>query len=207
MERSDEHKSYRRMAQLACERAKQELAGSDDRLPHAAMELRLALEALVYDRAIAFKDVLGEIDGRFWQPQKILEKLVSLDEVLEQPIGISVQLAANEASGEYSEMGKDVPITSKEIRKNYHALGNFVHTPTPDQVRHGGQPAAARIRAKCEDCLSILECQLNATLWNVKAGYNVYLGDCGCEGGSGLSTGLVALWEHKGYCSLHTMSC
>lgn len=171
-------KNYRQFAKIACDQAKKELSGPDERLNHAALDLRLALEALVYERASAFKDVLGGVDSNFWQPQKILEKLVSLDEALEQPVKISVEMDKENAPGQFTELGTDVPITSKEIRKHYHALGNFLHAPTPDRFEAGTLPDANKIRKRCENSIALIEHHLAAKIWNIKAGFQVNLGDC-----------------------------
>jgi len=52
--------NYRNDARNSLKRAKAELTQADDeRLKYAALELRMTMEALTYDRALAYKDELA----------------------------------------------------------------------------------------------------------------------------------------------------
>ncbi len=52
--------NYRNDARNSLKRAIAELAQADDeRLKYAALELRMTMEALTYDRALAYKDELA----------------------------------------------------------------------------------------------------------------------------------------------------
>lgn len=49
--------NYRNQARKSLERANEKLGtGNDEDLKYVALELRMALEALTYDRALAYKD-------------------------------------------------------------------------------------------------------------------------------------------------------
>lgn len=63
--------NFRQSAREAIVRAKEELAtGNLHRLRYAALELRDAMEALTYDRALAFKDEIPPEEYKTWQPRK-----------------------------------------------------------------------------------------------------------------------------------------
>ncbi len=72
---------YRDDARHAVDRAKAELeSGDDERLKYAALELRMALESLIYDRALIYKDEFPPREYETWQPRKLLAVLLEIDE-------------------------------------------------------------------------------------------------------------------------------
>jgi hypothetical protein len=63
---------------LAC--AEDELASADDeRLKYAALELRMAMESLTYDRALAYKEGFPPAEYQSWQPRKVMALLLEID--------------------------------------------------------------------------------------------------------------------------------
>jgi hypothetical protein len=55
------------------------MAASDDRLRYAALELRFAMEAVTYDRALAFRDEISPEEYKTWQPRKLMQILHDID--------------------------------------------------------------------------------------------------------------------------------
>ncbi|MGE3145127.1 MAG: hypothetical protein AB7K35_06040, partial [Pseudorhodoplanes sp.] len=73
-------KKYRQMARESLQRAKNELAAEDPlRYRYAALEMREAIEALIYERANVFKDDVKPDQLKVWQPKKLMQLLVSID--------------------------------------------------------------------------------------------------------------------------------
>lgn len=61
---------YRNDAREYLQRSKNELNSSDnERLKYAVLELRMAMEALTYDRALAYKDEFPPNEYETWQPR------------------------------------------------------------------------------------------------------------------------------------------
>jgi hypothetical protein len=86
--------TFRRLAQESLARAKEELAANTpDRLRYAALELRNAMEALTYQRALAFKDDIPPEEYKTWQARKLMALLVDIDPSIDisSTISISVQ--------------------------------------------------------------------------------------------------------------------
>src|SRR5687767_11114263 len=71
---------YRHSAREHLRNAKVELgANLDDRLKYAALELRMAMECLTYDRALAYKDEFPPDEYETWQPSKVMSVLLEID--------------------------------------------------------------------------------------------------------------------------------
>lgn len=82
--------NFRHSARESLARAKAELAANDPiRLRYAALELRDAMEALTYDRALAFKDDIPPEEYKTWQPRKLMAVLLDID----PSIGITSTIA------------------------------------------------------------------------------------------------------------------
>ena len=72
--------NFRHLARKSLARANAELAANDPhRLRYAALELRDTMEALIYDRAMAFKDDIPSEEYKTWQPRKLMAVLLDID--------------------------------------------------------------------------------------------------------------------------------
>ncbi|MFT8783380.1 hypothetical protein [Acetobacter syzygii] len=71
---------YRNDARRELARAKDELASvADERLKYAALELRMAMESLTYDRALAYREEFPPAEYETWQPRKVMAILLEID--------------------------------------------------------------------------------------------------------------------------------
>src|SRR5689334_18183442 len=74
---------FRHSARESLIRGKAELAANNPhRLRYAALELRDAMEALTYDRALAFKDDIPPEQYKTWQPRKLMAVLLDIDPLI-----------------------------------------------------------------------------------------------------------------------------
>ena len=81
---------YREMARKSLALAKTHLAADNDRdTEYAALELRKAMEALTYSRALAIQDEIPPEEYKRWAPRKVLEMLQRID----PNIGVPLKLA------------------------------------------------------------------------------------------------------------------
>lgn len=61
--------NFRHLAREALARARAELASeASSRLKFAALELRMAIESVTYERALSYKDEIPPSEYRTWQP-------------------------------------------------------------------------------------------------------------------------------------------
>jgi hypothetical protein len=72
--------NYRSLAKERVAEVSRQLALEDSTaLKYAALELRMAMEAITYDRAQAFKDEFPESEYDTWQPKKVMSVLLEIE--------------------------------------------------------------------------------------------------------------------------------
>ncbi len=156
-EKENDHKKlevqYRITAEECVARARAELkSGKDERLRYAALELRMALEALTYYRALIHRNEIPPEAYSAWQPRKVIEMLKEhMGEEVDQPYSLTIR----ETGGELVFTGTDRPISLKEIKDNYDALGSYLHLQSLKQAIK--KPLnLANVRQRCEKVLKIV---------------------------------------------------
>jgi hypothetical protein len=170
---------YRNDARLALERAKAELSsGLDNRLKYAALELRMAMEAVTYDRALAYKDEFPPREYETWQPRKVMSVLLEIDPTADKDSSLSF--------GREEEYGVQAPLmnflgTEKVLNmitlKHYDALGSYLHVQSMKQSRLGKQLDFSEMRLRFQTILRALEEVLSSPIFNVRMGHYASL-DC-----------------------------
>jgi len=151
---------FRFMAREAVERAKAELQTNDDgRLAYAALELRLALEALTYDRATVYEDEIPPEQYATWQPRKLMQLLLSIDPMADQTR--SIRVGRQEDPGipakEMKFMGTDEGLSLETIKEHYDALSHAIHMPSLKQVTSGWSRDLKSLRARCDKVAAAVE--------------------------------------------------
>jgi hypothetical protein len=136
------------------DKARQFLSEPDETsVRHAALELRLAIERIVYRLVALYSEELTDdvLTGLEWQPQKILAVLVECNPGVERESSVNIAF-----TGRPPFMGgRQGPLPRKLIAKYYGKLGSFVHvdlrrtvTDVPEAVRFL-EAAAARLEQHC----------------------------------------------------------
>ncbi|MFZ2311855.1 MAG: hypothetical protein WAV82_04480 [Methylobacter sp.] len=161
---------YRNEARKVLERAKQELDSSDDhRLRYAALDLRMALESLIYERASLYKEELSGKKLSTWQPGKLLSLLLEVDPYVDKSGDLSFGL--EEEYGKPAKMmkplGRERVLSLGEIKKYYDRIGSYLHTPTLEQVAQGKGASTGVIRTRCNEVVDILEQVFSSPVFNV----------------------------------------
>ncbi|MFC7695105.1 hypothetical protein ACFQY5_41570 [Paeniroseomonas aquatica] len=144
------------MARGNLKRAKDELAsGQDHRLRYAALEIRYAMEALTYERAMAYKADIPPSEYDTWQPREVLSLLTEIDPhaALTSTIAIGTEDACGIATDEMTVLGEDVVLTLDNL-KQYGALGSYLHTPTLSQIDDPGAHSPVKLRKRIEACVN-----------------------------------------------------
>jgi transcription elongation factor Elf1 len=163
-------KKYRDIAREAIARAKSELAADDPlRYRYAALEIREAIEALVYERATVFRnDVLPE-QLKVWQPRKLMQLLISVDPAAN--MGCSIRIGEhgpnNELPAEMKPLGTETVLRLQDFKDYYDALGSFLHVLTIAQIDEGRTHDLKKLKAKCDELIPIIEAVLKSQLFNV----------------------------------------
>lgn len=161
---------YRNEARNALGLAKQELNSFDNhRLRYAALDLRMALESLIYERASFYKEELSGKKLSTWQPGKLLSILLDVDPSADKSGELYAGL--EEEYGKPAKMmqsfGKERVLSLREIKKYYDRIGSYLHAPTLEQVAQGKGASIEVIRTRCNEVVEILEQVFSSPVFNV----------------------------------------
>lgn len=162
--------NFRTIARKEHERAVSLLAtGCSHDLEIAALKLRKSLEALTYDLAQKYKEDLGAEQMGKWQPQKLLECMLEVDPHADQSSELHAGLEpAPGVEPEFTDfLGKENKISLKAMKKMYHRLGSYLHTPTIRKLESGTGHDLDTMRVKCDEAAEQISEVLSSSVWNV----------------------------------------
>jgi hypothetical protein len=149
---------YRHEARQALARAKALLSQGDDHaLRYAALELRLTLEAGVFDRLHDYRRDVPPTLYETWQPRKVLRLLLEVDPDADQPSTVRLTRQSEDGAAPSSVAFSETPIDRFTLKGNYDALGNYLHMPTIKQINTEGGPDFAKLRNRCEALIAQLD--------------------------------------------------
>jgi len=165
--------NYRSDARRYLNRCQEELqTGDHERLKYAVLELRMAMEALTYDRALAYKDEFPPTEYETWQPRKVMSVLLDIDPNADKDSSLAVGIEK-----EYSvpppamnSLGSEKVLNMSTLKKHYDALGSYLHIQSIKQVRAGKSLNFGKIRSRCEEIAAFIEAVLSSRVFNVTLG-------------------------------------
>lgn len=165
--------NYRQLARTHLESAETEMNSKKDyRLKYAALELRMALEGIIYDRAKAYADEFPPEEYAIWQPQKVLATLLEIDPTADKERSLSVGIE-EEHDADASKMeflGTEKVYSLKNLKKHYHQLGHYLHIPSLKQSLSGNDIDFQKLRNSCEIILSFVDEILKSPIFNCTLG-------------------------------------
>jgi hypothetical protein len=165
--------NLRQRARDALERAKTEMASTDsERLKYAALELRMAIEAVTYERAESYGDELPTSAYQTWQPKKLMQVLLEIEPLADKSgsIAFGIEDVPGEQAKEMTFLGKEQVFDFKSIKRHYDALGSYLHTPTLKQIEEQGSIDGTRLRQRCTEIVNALEAVLSSRVFNINFG-------------------------------------
>ncbi|MGK5069542.1 hypothetical protein [Janthinobacterium sp. RT4P48] len=170
---------YRSMARISLKSALAELSSNDDqRLKYAALELRMTIESVTYDRALAYKDEFPPQEYATWQPKKIMLVLLELDPTadIDSTLSFGSEPELGERPVTMTSMGSESVFNLRTIKIHYDALGSFLHVSS---MKHMGSPIDyVKMRKRCEVIATALGEVLASPVFNITLG-NFARFDCG----------------------------
>lgn len=139
---------------------------TDQSVTYAALEARLALEKVCYDRLRQRHDYISHDQLRRWQPGAVVNTLMQeVDSHVGETLTLSISTeptepGSNIEDSKYVEVGTQIGFDNKRITQMWNALGNLaLHVRLPehkdDYIPAYGDKAG--IRAKVEEVLVELE--------------------------------------------------
>jgi hypothetical protein len=174
---------FRQLAHESLARAKVELLANDPhRLRYAALELRDAMEALTYSRALAFQDDIPPEEYKTWQPRKLMAVLLDIDP--------SIGMTSTIASGLQKVRGVPVPrenmtvrgtdyvFTLTDLKEHYDAIGSYLHMPSLAQSQLGRVPDLDKLRERNNTIIDLVDTVLSSRVWNCTLGVTTTLDHC-----------------------------
>lgn len=165
--------NYRHQSRGHLQSAKDELsANSDHRLKFAALELRMAMECLTYDRAHGFKDEFPPDEYDTWQPRKVLAVLLEIDPLADKDstLAVGAEAVPGVPAASMQSLGSERVLSLGMLRKHYDALGSYLHVPTLKQSRDGPPLDFKKLRSRCEEIVSFVEQVLASPIFNITLG-------------------------------------
>src|SRR5258705_1292347 len=161
---------YRNQSRKDLQSAKDELgANADHRLKFAALELRMAMECLSYDRALAYKDEFPPTEYDTWQPRKVILVLLEIDPTADKDssIAFGVETVPGVPAPSMQSLGSEKVLSMGMLKKHYDALGSYLHVQTMKQARDGPPLDFKKLRARCEEIATFVEQVLASPIFNI----------------------------------------
>ena len=175
--------NYRSEARKCLARADAELSTVDDeRIKYAALELRMAMEALTYDRAKAYKQELPPSEYETWQPKKLMQVLLDIDPTADANSSLAFGKEAEPGTppATMQSLGSEQVLNLKILRRHYDALGSFLHLPSLAQTKTGAAPDLARLRSRCGEIAEFVRSALSSPVFNITFGNFATFSCVGC---------------------------
>ncbi len=194
---------FRSEANSALNNAKAELEANDNKkLKYAALELRIAIEALAYDKAKTLADELPIKEYETWQPRKLMLILLEIDPNINKISSVSFgeekEFGVPPDDKDMHFLGTEQPITFEDIKKHYDALGSFLHMPTLGQLQKESVPNYCKLKERCNLVIGILEKILSSPVFNlnIDCSSSVSCGNCNATIRRRLPIGLEKVEAH-----------
>lgn len=160
--------NFRQLARESVGRARAELNGDDKaRLKFAALELRMAIEALTYERAHSYREEIPPSEYRTWQPKKVMQLLIDIYPYADK--GSSVAYGREDDFGvapkQMTSLGTERVFGLRAIKDHYDALGSYLHMPTLKQLEESGAPDLDKLRIRCATIIGLLDGVLSSAVF------------------------------------------
>ncbi|MEP0174412.1 MAG: hypothetical protein ABJD02_17405 [Paraglaciecola sp.] len=165
--------NYRNLARKHLKHANERLAGgADQSLKYAALDLRMAMEALTYDRVAAYKGEFPPSEYETWQPRKIMMVLLEIDPMADKDSSIALGLEEKYGvpTPKMTSLGTEKVLGLKTLKKHYDALGSYLHIQSLKSARSGKDINYEKIRGRCEYIAKYVSEALSSPVFNCTIG-------------------------------------
>lgn len=132
-------------------------------LRYAALELRLCIEALTYEKLRSFSAMIPESVLETWQPPQAVRALLEFEPEADGSFTIyaGVEEEYGKSAPHMQFVGRHNSLGLKWLRKHYNKLGNFLHAPSPIA---NASPDVRKLKEYLAEVVSDLEAPLNSTI-------------------------------------------
>lgn len=132
-------------------------SGQDSSLGYAALELRMAIETITYEKLRAHAKRLPESVLETWQPPQAMKALLEFEPHgnREKRVAFGEQPAAGQRPATMNALGETRSFDLTWLRSAYHRLGNFLHVPAPRRALKAATPVSvAGVRSALNQILA-----------------------------------------------------
>lgn len=175
---------FRSRARESLAAAQLEIASEEEsRLPYAALRLRMALEALAYERAHAYRKFLAPDQCEAWQPKQVMETLLAIDPNADKggTLAMGLEEVSGEPAKEMTVVGTENVLSLETILAHYNALGSFLHMPTIKQLRQGRKHDMGKLRRRCNELAEAVQKTLSSGIYNITMSFEVEFNCARCQ--------------------------
>ncbi len=174
---------YRNSARRYLESSNSNLAKNlDASLKYAALDLRMAMEAITYDRALGYKDEFPPEEYETWQVKKVMAILLEIDPSADQDssLFVGVEEEYGVPAKEMTPLGAEKVLNLKLLKSHYDALGSYLHVQTIKSLRSGKLIDYKKMRSRCEEISTFLAEVLSSPVFNLTFGAFAAIDCSGC---------------------------
>lgn len=181
------HFRFREQARKHLKAAEELLCGEGQQLVYACLELRLAIEAIVYETLQVYeKNLSPEVAEahQHWQPSKVLELLSAHDPLVDTSLRVQVRKVGENGAPVGSAPlfdGIDRRLSVDWVEKAHRSLGSFLHQRTISQLKKGKAIRETKLRTEASRiCVGIKEV-LGSEVYGIQftGGLPLCCGTCG----------------------------
>ncbi|HEX7642777.1 MAG TPA: hypothetical protein VF472_11280 [Burkholderiaceae bacterium] len=151
-----------------------------EHLRYAALELRLCIEALTYEKLRAFSNIVPEDVLRTWQPPQAVKTLLEFEPSADRTftLRIGIEEAYGKPAKEMKYLGTHTSLRLGWLRKHYNKLGNLLHAPAVYDPKSQDHTAVKRYLL---DVIEDLKEPLESTITGgtIRTVYNFTCSVCG----------------------------
>jgi hypothetical protein len=167
-------------------------------LRYAALELRLCIEALTYEKLCSFATIIPESVLNTWQPPQAVKALLEFEPDADQSfyIRIGQQGALGQPAPQMRFVGQHNSLRLQWLRKHYNKLGNLLHAPS---VQGSSSPNADNLTKYLAGVVADLRPPLASSILggSIRSVYSFTCSECGSPV---VCNARVAAASHKAVC-------
>jgi hypothetical protein len=130
-------------------------SGESHDLAYAALELRMAMETIAYEKLRLYAPRLPEEVLSKWQPPQAMRALLEFepDAMKERGLRIAVNGPDGKPVGPWQDLGVARSFRLDWLRKNYNKLGNLLHVQSPKAKEATGSRNSPKLRSDLAEIL------------------------------------------------------
>lgn len=183
------HFPFREQARKHLKSAEELLCGEGQQLVYACLELRLAIEAIVYETLQAYEKNLSPDVAeahQHWQPNKVLELLSAHDPLVDRSLRVQVREVGENGApvgGPPFFDGIDRRLTVNWVEKAHRSLGSFLHQRTISQLKKGKSIDETKLRTEANRIYIGLKEVLESEVYGIQftGGLPICCATCGFD--------------------------